>query len=51
MRHVISEVENLKVLIDNEFTTIRRSIEDLKRKNFITDHMPLIDSLKEELGI
>ena len=32
MWHVNSEVENLKALIDNEFTTIRRSIEDLKKK-------------------
>ena len=38
-RHVNSEAENLKALIDNEFTTIRRSIEDLNRKNFITDSM------------
>ena len=38
-RHVNSEAENLKALIDNEFTTIRRSIEDLNRKNFITDIM------------
>ena len=42
MRHVNSEVENLKALIHNEFTTIRRSIEDLKRTNFITDNMSLI---------
>ena len=32
MWHVNSEVENLKALIDNEFTTIRRCIEDLKKK-------------------
>ena len=50
MRHVNSEVENLKALIDNEFTTIRRSIEDLKRNNFITDNMSLIASLKEEVA-
>ena len=48
MCHVNSEIENLKALIDNEFTTIRRPIEDLKRTNFITDNMSLIDSLKEE---
>ena len=42
MRHVNSEVENLKALIHKEFTTIRRSIEDLKRTNFITDNMSLI---------
>ena len=35
MRHVNSEVENLKALIDNEFTTIRKSIENLKWTNFI----------------
>ena len=50
MRHINSEVENLKTPIDNEFTTIRRSIEDLKRKNFITDNMSLIASLKEEVA-
>ena len=50
MRHVNSEVENLKTLIDNKFTSIRRSIEDLKRKNFITDNKSLIDSLKEEVA-
>ena len=49
MRHVNSEVEKLKGLIDNEFTTTRKSIGDLKRKNYITDNMSLIDSLKEEL--
>ena len=32
MRHVNIEVENLKALIDNEFTAIRRSIECLQRK-------------------
>ena len=50
MRHVNSEVENLKALIDNEFTTIRRSIEDLKKTDFITDNMSLIDSLKEDVA-
>ena len=50
MRRINSEVENLKAPIDNEFTTIRRSIEDLKRKNFITDNMSLIASLKEEVA-
>ena len=50
MRHINSEVENLKAPIDNEFTTIRRSIEDLKRKNFIADNMSLIASLKEEVA-
>ena len=50
MRHVNSEVENLKALIDNEFTTIRKSIENLKRTNFINDNMSLIDSLKEEVA-
>ena len=49
MRHVNSEVENLKALIDNESTTIKKSIEDLKRKNFTNDNISLIDSLKEEL--
>ena len=49
MRHVNSEVENLKALIDNEFATIRRSIENLERENFITDNMSLIVSLKEEV--
>ena len=39
MQQVNSEVENLKALIHNEFTTIKRSIEDLKRTNFITDNM------------
>ena len=32
MRHVNSELENLKALIYNEFTTIRRSVEDLEGK-------------------
>ena len=32
MRHVNSEVENLKALIYNEFTTISRSVEDLEGK-------------------
>ena len=50
MRHVNSEVENLKALIDNEFTTIRKSIENLKRINFINENMSLIDSLKEEVA-
>ena len=49
MRHVNSEVEKLKPLTDNEFTATRRSIGDLKRKNYITDNMSLIDSLKEEV--
>ena len=49
-RHVNSEVENLKALIDNEFTTIRRSVEDLKRTNLINDTMSLIDCLKEEVA-
>ena len=49
MRHVNSEVEKLKALTDNEFTLTRRSIGDLKRKNYITDNMSLIDSLKEEV--
>ena len=50
MRYVNSEVENLKALTDNEFSTIRRSIEDLKRKNFITENMSLIDSLQEQVA-
>ena len=37
MRHVNGEVENLKALIDNEFTIINRSIDNFKRRNFITD--------------
>ena len=41
--NVNSEVENLKALTDNEFTTT-------KIKNFITDNMSFIDSLKEELA-
>ena len=50
MRHVNSEVENPKALIDNEFTTISGSIEVLKRKNFSTDNMSLKNSLKEEVA-
>ena len=50
MQHVNREVENLEVLTDNEFTTIKRSIKDLKRKSFITDNMSLIDSLKEKVS-
>ena len=50
MLHVNSEVENLKALIDNKFTTIRESIEDLKRTNFITDNMSLTDSSKEDVA-
>ena len=38
MGHVNIEVENLKALIDNEFTTIGRSIGDLERKNIITEN-------------
>ena len=49
MRHADSEVENLKALIHNEFTTIRTSIEDLKRKNFITDNI-ITYSLFERRG-
>ena len=41
MWHVKSEVENLKALIDKEFTTVKRFIEDLKRKNFIVGNTPL----------
>ena len=40
----------MRTIIDNEFTTIRRSIEDLKKASFITDNMSLIDSLKEEVA-
>ena len=40
----------MKAIIGNEFTTIRRSIQDLKRANFITDNMSLIDYLKEEVA-
>ena len=50
MRHVNREVENLKALIDNEFTAIRRSVEGLQRKYFITNNMSFIDSLKEEVA-
>ena len=51
MRQVNSKVENLKALIDNKLViTIRRSIEDLMRINFITDNMSLIASLKEEVA-
>ena len=50
MRNVNSEIENLKALIDNEFTTITRSIEDLERKKFISDNMSLTESLKEEVA-
>ena len=32
-QHVNSEIENLKALADNEFTIIKRSIEDLSKKN------------------
>ena len=41
MRLVNSEVENLKALIDNQFTSIRRSTEDLNRTSFITNNMSL----------
>ena len=40
----------MKAIIDNELTTIRRSIKDLKKASFITDNMSLIDSLKEEVA-
>ena len=40
----------MKAIIDNEFTTMRRSIKDLKKASFITDNMSLIDSLKEEVA-
>ena len=50
MRYVNIEVENLKALIDNEFTAIRRSIECLQRKYFITGNMSFIDSLKKEVA-
>ena len=40
----------MKAIIDNEFTTIRRSIKELKKASFITDNMSLIDSLKEEVA-
>ena len=50
MRHVNSVVENLKALIDNKFTPIRKSIKDLERKNFITGNMSRIESLKEEVA-
>ena len=49
MRYANIEVENLKALIDNEFTAIRRSIECLQRKYFITGNMSFIDSLKKEV--
>ena len=39
MGHINSKLENLKAPIDNEFNTIRRSIEDLNIENFITDNM------------
>ena len=50
MRHVNSVVENLKALIDNKFIPIRKSIEDLERKNFITDNMSRKESLKEQVA-
>ena len=50
MRHVNREVENLKALTDNEFTAIRRSVEGLQRKYFITNDMSFTDSLKEEVA-
>ena len=40
----------MKAIIDNELTTIRRSIKDLKKASFITDNMSLIDFLKEEVA-
>ena len=46
MRHINSAVEKLKALIDNEFDTIKRPIEDLKRKDFITENKSLICFLK-----
>ena len=39
MGHINSKLENLKAPIDNEFNTVRRSIEDLNIENFITDNM------------
>ena len=50
MRHVNREVKNLKAPIDNEFTAIRRSVEGLQRKYFITNDMSFTDSLKEEVA-
>ena len=50
MRHVNREVENLKALTDNEFTAIRRSVEGLQRKYFITNDMSFTDSLKDEVA-
>ena len=48
--YVNSEVENLKAFVDNKFTTIKKSVKDLKRKIFIIDNMSLVDSLMEELA-
>ena len=50
MRHVNCKVENLKALIDNEVATVRSSIEDLKRTNFVTKNTSLLASLKEEVA-
>ena len=35
MRYVNGEVENLKSLIGNEFTILRRSVEDLEKKTLL----------------
>ena len=32
MQHINSKIENLKALINNKFTTIRRSIKNFKDK-------------------
>ena len=50
MRYANSEVENLKALIDNEVAAIKRSIEDLKRTNFVTKNTSLLASLKKEVA-
>ena len=49
MPHISSNVKNLIGLIDNESTTANSSIKDLKKKNFITDNMSLINFLTEGL--
>ena len=49
-RHVNSEIENLKALADNKFPIIKRSIEDLSKKNLYYWQKSLIDNLKEELA-
>ena len=49
LRNGNSEAENLKALVDLRIHYYKKIIEDLNRKNFITDSMSLIDSLKDKL--